>query len=164
MIFRSRKLEDGVYLLGAFSDIKVAEHVGKGIIHCTGEESLGWCQIFKRAIIHGEVFHSKSYGRVFRRNSYTVTYEDGHKRIACGQIQNFLRHTPICQNACVGLCKCNRDQYFAVVIKLRPRENFKIFKTGGIQEIRRQIKVMQRPRYLPKIRKRLCCVDIFSFQ
>lgn len=117
------------------------EHVKNAIINCTGEESLGWCQVFKRATIHGEVFHSKSYERVF-------TYEDNHKRIACGQIQNFLGHTPICQNTCVSLCHCNREQYFAVVVNLQPHHDFQLIEKAGIQGIQKQIQVMQRPRYL----------------
>lgn len=64
-----------MHLLGAFSDVNVAHHVENAMRDVTGE-SLGHCQIFKRARIHGEVFHSKSYARVFRRNSHTVTYED----------------------------------------------------------------------------------------
>ena len=137
-----------MHLLGAFSDIKVAQHVENAIIDVTGEESLRWCQIFKRAKIHGEVFHSKSYGRVFRRNSHTVTYEDNQKRIKCGRIMNFLRHTPICQNSCVGLCKCHREQYFAVMVNLRPQQDFQFTEDGQIQGIQKQIQVIQRPRYL----------------
>ena len=153
---RSTMLEDGVHLLGAFSDIKLAQHVENAIIDVSGEGSLGWCQIFKRAKIHGEVFHSKSYGRVFRRNSHTVTYEDNQKRIKCGQIMYFLRHTPICQNACVGLCKCHREQYFAVIVNLRPQQDFQLTEADQIQRIQKQIQVMQRPRYL----KILHCLDI----
>ena len=110
---RTTELEERVHLLGAFSDVKVAHHVENAIRDVTGEESLGWCHIFKRAKIHGghifkrakihgEVFHSKSYGRVFRRNIHTVTYEDNQNRIKCGRIMHFLRNTLICQNGCVG--------------------------------------------------------------
>ena len=64
---RSTKLEYGVLLLGAFSDIEITDHLKNAVLDCSGEEVLGWCQIFKRAIIiKGEVFHSKSYGRVFK--------------------------------------------------------------------------------------------------
>lgn len=140
-------------LLGAFSDVKVAHHVENAIRDVTGEESLGHCQISKRAKIHGEVFHSKSYARVFRRNSHTVTYEDNQKRIKCGRIMSFLRHTPICQNGCVGLCKCHREQYFAVIVNLRPQQDFQFTEEAQIQGIQKQIQAMQRPRYL----KILCC-------
>lgn len=143
---KSTKLENGVHLLGAFSDIKLAQHVENAIIDVSGEESLGWCQIFKRAKINGEVFHSKSHGRVFRRNSHTVTYEDNQRRIKCGQIMYFLRHTPICQNACVGLCKCDKEQYFAVIVNLQLQQDFQLTEADQIQGIQKQIQVMQRPR------------------
>ncbi|CAH3182877.1 unnamed protein product [Porites lobata] len=77
---KSTKLEDGVHLLGAFTDFEVPETIEQHIKDFTGDLALGRCQSFKRAIIRGEVFHSKSYGRVSRRNSYTVTYEDSQKR------------------------------------------------------------------------------------
>ena len=94
---RSTKLEDGVYLLGAFSDVEVSETIEQDIKDIIGEFAPGRCQCFKRALIHGEVFHSKSYGRVSRRNSYTVTFEDSEKARKRGQIQYSLKHTPICQ-------------------------------------------------------------------
>ena len=124
----------------------------------TGEESLGWCHIFKRAKIHGEVFHSKSYDRVFRRNSHTVTYEDNQKRIQCDRIMHFLRHTPTCQNGCVGLCKCLMAQDFVVIVNLRPQQDFQFTKEAQIQGIQKQIQAMQRPSYL----KICCCLDFGS--
>ena len=116
--FWSIQLEEGVHLLGAFSEMEVTEQLKNAILNCSGEKVLGWCQAFKRVLIKVEVFHSKSYGHVFRRNSYTVTYEDNncdHRsqcncKTAYGQVQHFIKHTPACQNACVALCKCNREQ------------------------------------------------------
>lgn len=131
--------------------MEVTEELKNAVLNCSGEEVLGWCQAFKRALINGEVFHSKSYGRVFRRNSYTVTYEDNHDKRACGQIQLFVKHTPVCQNACVGFCKCNREQYFAVVVKLQPQQDFQLFKNAGLERMQEHLQAMQRPRYMPFI-------------
>ena len=60
-----------IYLLGAYSETEVTGDLMKAILNCSGEEDLAWCQTFKRALVNGEVYHSKSYGRVFRRNSYS---------------------------------------------------------------------------------------------
>ncbi|PFX23185.1 hypothetical protein AWC38_SpisGene12255 [Stylophora pistillata] len=116
---KSIQLEEGVHLLGAFSAMEVTEPLRNALLNCSGEEVLGWCQAFKRVLIKGEVFHSKSYGRVYRRNSYTVTYEDNNCnhwsqcnciKTAYGQVQHFIKHTPACQNGCVAICKCNPEQ------------------------------------------------------
>ena len=32
--------------------------------------------LFQRALTHGRVFHSKRYGRIHQRNSYTVIFQD----------------------------------------------------------------------------------------
>lgn len=144
----STKLEDGVYLLGAFSDLEVSETVEQDIKDNIGELALGRCQCFKRALIHGEVFHSKSYGRVSRRNSYTVTFEDSQKVRKCGQIQYFLKQTPICQQACIAFCKCNRDQDFAVIVHMEPLRGVSLFRKAGIEGIQKQLQIMQKPRYM----------------
>ena len=60
-----------IYLLGAYSETEVTGDLMKAILNCSGAEDLAWCQTFKRALVNGEVYHSKSYGRVFRRNSYS---------------------------------------------------------------------------------------------
>ena len=145
---RSTKLEDGVHLLGAFSDLEVPETVAQCIKDWTGDLTLGRCQSFKRALIHGEVFHSKSYGRVSRRNSYTVTYEDNQKKTECGQIQYFLKHTPICQRGCIAFCKCNRDQHFAIVVHMGPLRDSNLIGKAGIEGIQKQLQIMQKPRYM----------------
>lgn len=144
----STKLEDGVYLLGAFSDLEVSETVEQDIKDNIGELALGRCQCFKRALIHGEVFHSKSYGRVSRRNSYTVTFEDSQKVRKCGQVQYFLKHTPICQQACIAFCKCNRDQHFAAIVHMEPLRGASLFRKAGIEGIQKQLQIMQKPRYM----------------
>lgn len=144
---RSTKLEDGVHILGAFSDLEVPKTVEKRIKDSSGDLALGRCQSFKRARIHGEVFHSKSYGRVSRRNSYTVTYEDNQKKRECGQIQYFLKHTPICQRACIAFCKCNRDQHFAIVVHMEPSRDSNLMGKSGIEGIQKQLQIMQTLRY-----------------
>ena len=53
-----------IYLLGAYSETEVTGDLMKAILNCSGEEDLAWCQTFKRALVNGEVYHSKSYGRV----------------------------------------------------------------------------------------------------
>ena len=136
--------------------MEVTEPLRNALLNCSGEEVLGWCQAFKRVLIKGEVFHSKSYGRVYRRNSYTVTYEDNncnHRsqcnciKTAYGQVQHFIKHTPACQNGCVALCNCNREQYFAIVMKLQPKQDFQLFENAGIGRMREHLQAMQRPRY-----------------
>lgn len=152
---KSIQLEEGVHLLGAFSAMEVTEPLRNALLNCSGEEVLGWCQAFKRVLIKGEVFHSKSYGRVYRRNSYTVTYEDNncnHRsqcnciKTAYGQVQHFIKHTPACKNGCVALCNCNREQYFAIVMKLQPKQDFQLFENAGIGRMREHLQAMQRPR------------------
>lgn len=78
------KFEDGVYFFGVFFDLEVLEIVEQDIKDNIGELVLGRCQCFKRVFIYGEVFYFKLYGRVFRRNSYIVIFEDSQKVRKCG--------------------------------------------------------------------------------
>lgn len=46
--------------------------------------------LFQRALIHRRVFHSKRYGRVHQRNSYTVIFQDDSS-LSYSQIECFAK-------------------------------------------------------------------------
>ena len=73
--------------------------------------------LFHRALIHGRVYHSKCYGRVHQRNSYTVTFQEGS--LSYGQIECFVK---VRQNCCrcpvPAICTCTEWIYLAVVNRL----------------------------------------------
>lgn len=59
---------------------------------------------FMRALIHGGVFHSKSYGRVNQRNSYTIKLKE-EGRVSYGQIQCFVKvRKGCCQYSVTAIC------------------------------------------------------------
>lgn len=73
---------------------------------------------FKRALIHGRVFHSKSYGRVLQRNSYTVMFKE-EDSVAYGQIECFAKvRQTCCQCSVTTICSCSSWMYLAVVNRL----------------------------------------------
>ena len=83
-------------------------------------ESNCWCTsyFFKRALIHGRVFHSKSYCRAQRRNSYIVMFK-GEGSVGYGQIECFTKiRQSCCQCPVVSVCSCSSWMYVAVVNRL----------------------------------------------
>ena len=73
---------------------------------------------FKRALIHGRVFHSKSYGRAQQRNSYTVMFKE-EGSVGYGQIECFIKvRQSCCQCPVASICSCSSWMYLAVVNRL----------------------------------------------
>ena len=74
--------------------------------------------LFQRALIRGRGFHSKRYGRVHQRNSYTVIFQDDSS-LSYGQIECFAK---VKQNCCrcpvPAICTCTAWMYLAVVNRL----------------------------------------------
>ena len=69
---------------------------------------------FKRALIHGRVFHSKSYDRAQQRNSYTVMFKE-EGSVGYGQIECFVKvRQSCCHCPVVSICSCSSWMYLAV--------------------------------------------------
>lgn len=93
MVTLKEKLDSELYVLGAttqqkFSALPRAVKTAlQDLLPVNGESPV---KTFNRVFLHGSVFHSKSYTRVHKRNSYTVKYnsEEGYKY---GQIQCFCK-------------------------------------------------------------------------
>ena len=65
------------------------------MVQVLGTTPFGTVKKFNRIKIGRQVFHSKAYGRVSKRNSYTVLYEKQAKQVDLyGQVQFFLLHQP----------------------------------------------------------------------
>ena len=110
-----------IFKLGAANRCKLAGNVKAKLIQVLGSTPLGTVKKFTRVKIGKEVFHSKAYSRVSKRNSYTVAYkEKGDQAESFGQVQFFLLHQPPCVHGPLHVCQLCKEKAFAVIWRLEP--------------------------------------------
>lgn len=108
---------EGCYLIGIGKHQKVSGEMAivlRDVISASAMTTF----LFHRALIHGRIYHSKCYGRVHQRNSYTVTFQE-EGSLSYGQIECFIK---VRQNCCrcpvPAICTCTEWIYLAVVNRL----------------------------------------------
>lgn len=77
----------------------MALNIKAKLVQSLGMTPFGTVKKFSRIKIGRQVFHSKAYSRVSKRNSFTVVYqEEADQFESYGQIQFFLLHQPPCSH------------------------------------------------------------------
>ena len=116
-----------MFKLGASSRSTLAENIKGKLVQSLGMTPFGMVKTFNRTKIGRQVFHSKSYSRVSKRNSYTVVYkEKADQGDSYGQIQFFLLHQPPCTHGPLHTCQLCRGTPFAVIWKLEPDQSVQL--------------------------------------
>lgn len=99
------------------------ERIWKGSALLTDEELAtlprhhGKMWIFRRCLLGGVVFHSKSYRRVVARNDYTVEFQHLHSSYY-GSVHTYIKVEDKCLKAICNEQKCSCElacQYFAII-------------------------------------------------
>lgn len=109
--------------MGAASNCTLAENIKANLVEVLGETPFGTVKKFSRIKIERQVFHSKAYSRVSKRNSYTVAYRERMDQPeSFGQIQFFLLHRPPCTHQLPHFCQLCKETPFAVIYRLEPEE------------------------------------------
>ena len=81
----------------------------------------GTVKKFSRIKIGTQVFHSKAYSQVSKRNGFTVLYkEEADQFESYGQIQFFLLDQPPCSHRPLHPCQLCEGTPFGVIWKLEP--------------------------------------------
>lgn len=88
------EVEIDIFLVGKGEEVKASIHDFNGEIHLTHPLNDGKFVQYQRALVRGQMIHSKSYRKVTQRNSYTTLYnndgEDQFGEVLCfGVIENF---------------------------------------------------------------------------
>jgi len=118
---KSTPIGQNIFKLGAASKCTLAENVKNKLIQVLGLTPFGTVKKFNRIKIGRQVFHSKAYSRVYKRNSYTVVFkESGDQLESYGQIQFYLLHQPPCSHPPFHTCACCKATPFAVIWRLEP--------------------------------------------
>ena len=89
--FRSNRtpLKEGYYAIGAIKSNVLNDVYEDDLLAVLGLESLCTVQYFTRLQAGSQVYHSRMYKRVSKRNSYTVAYRKG-RSIVYGQIEMYF--------------------------------------------------------------------------
>lgn len=85
------EVEIDIFLVGKGEEVKASIHDFNGEIHPSND---GKFVQYQRALVRGQMIHSKSYRKVTQRNSYTTLYnndgEDQFGEVLCfGVIEDF---------------------------------------------------------------------------
>lgn len=88
------EVETDIFLVGKGEEVKASIHDFNGEIHLRHPFNDGKFVRYQRALVRGQMIHSKSYQKVTQRNSYTVLYnndgEDQFGEVLCfGFIEDF---------------------------------------------------------------------------
>ena len=93
-----------------------------------------------------QVFHSKAYSRVSKRNSYTVAYRERvDQPESFGQIQFFLLHQPPCRHWLSNVCQLCKETPFAVICRLEPEQTIQLADCES-QITLKHIQAVRKPR------------------
>lgn len=83
-------LKEDYFAVGALKQRRSADaDYDDDLLTFLGVESISEVTFFSRLQIGGATFHSRTYKRVFRRNNYTIAYQQGES-ICYGQIEVFF--------------------------------------------------------------------------
>lgn len=88
------EVEIDIFLVGKGEEVKASIHDFNGEIHLTHPLNDGKFVQYQRALVRGQMIHSKLYRKVTQRNSYTTLYnndgEDQFGEVLCfGVIEDF---------------------------------------------------------------------------
>lgn len=88
------EVEIDIFLVGKGEEVKASIHDFNGEIHLRHPFNDGKFVRYQRALVRGQMIHSKSYRKVTQRNSYTTLYnndgEDQFGEVLCfGFIEDF---------------------------------------------------------------------------
>lgn len=133
--FRTNRthLKEDYYAVGALKQCRSADaDYDDDLLRFLGMESISEVSFFSRLQIGGATFHSRTYKRVFRRNNYTIAYQQGDSicygqtevffvvrddpRMACGAVVSKLAVSSQHVNI-VCLQKPNRNRFTVVPLK-----------------------------------------------
>ena len=99
----------------------LALNIKPKLVQSLGMMPFAMVKKFSRIKIERQVFHSKAYSRVSKRNSFTVVYKEKADQFeSYGQIQFFLLHQPPCSHRPLHPCQLCEGTPFAVIWKLEP--------------------------------------------
>lgn len=117
--------------------------------------------VFRRCLMDGVLYHSKSYKRVVARNDYTVEFQDLEGNKSFGTVHTYVKVQEKCLKA-MGWekkCCCNlASQYFAIVEVLE-RDDQQLPKYRERTVVSHITRVKRSNRYIVVIHK-YCCSTI----
>lgn len=95
---KRQHLHDDVYALGGISvttlDVQALHQVNLWLCAHGRDPVNGAVQVFYRLLLRQQVYFSSCYGRVRRRNSFTILYKDSSSSSQLGLIRLFLYISP----------------------------------------------------------------------
>ncbi|XP_071795450.1 uncharacterized protein [Asterias amurensis] len=114
------EIQEGIYIVGSFTDPNTCNYEEYFPVLFKQFGNIRHVKYFKRVSIRGNVFHSKSYMAVKKRNSYTVLYRNNESN-ECGLICTYVTFIQQCQKPsyCSAKCFCKVPLYFAIVEQLK---------------------------------------------
>ena len=138
---KNHKLLQDSYMVGGTSLVFLSEEVIFELNNYLESKSLPAVppdkrvQVFYRLRQSGQLYYSSKYGRVKKRNSFTILYRK-NENILCGHIQQFMivhGHPLVVVNTIVLKDSCH--SHFGLVIKTLDKVLFPVQKTLSIDVI-----------------------------
>lgn len=109
--------------------------------------------VFRRCLVDGILYHSKSYKRVVARNDFTVEFQDLEGNNNFGTIHTYAKVEEKCQQAICAYqkCCCNLVSNYYGIIEVLERDSDQLPKYRGRTVVNHITRVKTSNRYPPVI-------------